>query len=143
MRDIEISKELPFPRELVWRALTNPDELAVWLMKNDFAPVVGHEFTFVTDPAPGFDGIVHCKVLVVEPMQRLEMSWRGGQLDTFLKYTLSDTPNGTLLRLQHSGFKGWSNVIPRLFLGSGWKSLIGKSLGAAISHRRQNLSAST
>jgi hypothetical protein len=27
-------------------------------MRNDIRPDVGHRFTFQTDPAPGFDGIV-------------------------------------------------------------------------------------
>ncbi|GEM_PF-1460268 len=32
------------PVRAVWRALTDPAELAAWLMPNDFAPTVGHRF---------------------------------------------------------------------------------------------------
>ena len=47
----------PHPPEKVWRALTDPQLLAAWLMPNDFEPRVGHRFTFRTDPVPahGFD----------------------------------------------------------------------------------------
>ncbi len=37
------------------------------VMPNNFEPHVGHEFQFRTKPAPGFDGIVNCVVLEVEP----------------------------------------------------------------------------
>jgi uncharacterized protein YndB with AHSA1/START domain len=128
MRDIVISRDLPYPRELVWRALTESDQLAAWLMKNDFRAEVGHTFTFLTDPAPGFDGVVHCKVLEVVPLQRLSMTWRGGPLDTRLSYDLSDVPMGTRLVLRHEGFRGLGNLLPRIFLGLGW----GKNLKVRI-----------
>jgi uncharacterized protein YndB with AHSA1/START domain len=128
MRDIVITRELPYPRELVWESLTDRVQLAAWLMENDVEPVVGHEFTFRTDPALGFDGIVRCKVLVVEAPQRLEMTWNGGGLDTVLSYRLEATEGGTRLTLKHSGFKGIGNLIPRIILGIGW----GKNLKQRI-----------
>ena len=58
----------PHPPEKVWRALTDPELLASWLMPNDFEPRVGHQFTFRTDPVPAhdFDGIVRCEVLELD-----------------------------------------------------------------------------
>ncbi|MEQ4718480.1 SRPBCC domain-containing protein [Nonomuraea sp. B19D2] len=43
----------------MWRALTEPELVARWLMPNDFKPQVGHRFTFTTEPKPqvGFDRI--------------------------------------------------------------------------------------
>ena len=41
MRDIVITRDLPYPVELVWSAFTESDQIAAWLMKNDFSPVVG------------------------------------------------------------------------------------------------------
>jgi uncharacterized protein YndB with AHSA1/START domain len=133
MRDIVIERELAYPRELVWAALTDPEQLASWLMKNDFTPLLGHKFTFQTDPAPGFDGTVRCKVLIIERFERLEMSWRGGPLDTVLTFELADAPAGTRLTIKHSGFKGFSNVLPRLFLGLGWKGKVLRKLAAVLS----------
>ena len=37
---------------------TMPTDVYLWLMDNDFEPVVGHRFTFRTEPTRGFDGIV-------------------------------------------------------------------------------------
>lgn len=47
------------PANEVWAYLTDPDLMAIWLMKNDFRPEVGHQFRFITPPMPhiGFDGI--------------------------------------------------------------------------------------
>ena len=57
MGSIRVETIYAAPIGAVWRALTDPEELASWLMPNDFQPVVGHQFTFRTHPAPGFDGI--------------------------------------------------------------------------------------
>lgn len=128
MRDIVIEQTLPFPREMVWEALTDSDQLAAWLMPNDFRPEVGHSFTFRTKPAPGFDGIVQSTVKVLEAPVRLVLTWTGGGIDTIVSFELEDEGHATHLRLTHSGFKGLSAIMPRLVLGSGWKSLIRKKL---------------
>ena len=57
----ELLFEVTYPHspERVWRALTDPKALAAWLMPNDFAPVVGHRFTFRAPQAPtppGYQG---------------------------------------------------------------------------------------
>jgi uncharacterized protein YndB with AHSA1/START domain len=128
-QSIVVEYDLPHAPQKVWRALTEAELLAAWLMTNDFRPVVGHRFTFRAQPLPGWDGIVHCEVLEVDPHKRLRYSWRGGErLDTVVTWTLASTPSGgTLLRLDHSGFtpadrfafegmsKGWrGNVAERL-----------------------------
>jgi len=41
---VVVERELPYPPEKIWRALTQPQLIADWLMQNDFAPVVGHRF---------------------------------------------------------------------------------------------------
>jgi uncharacterized protein YndB with AHSA1/START domain len=92
-------------------------------MENDFRAEAGHEFTFRTDPAPGFDGTVHCRVLCVEAPRLLEMTWRGGPLDTVLSFELKETPAGSSLTLRHSGFRGMGNLVPRIVLGFGWRRI--------------------
>jgi uncharacterized protein YndB with AHSA1/START domain len=113
----------PFPPELVWRALTDSDVLASWLMPNDIKPVVGHRFQFRTKPAPGFDGIVHCEVLEAEAPRRLVYSWGGGPTKdrpTRVEWTLQRVEGGTRLVLEHSGFHGVGGYFLRSMLGRGW-----------------------
>ena len=113
-KSIIVEYEFKHPPEKVWRALTEPKLIEAWLMPNDFRPIVGHRFTFRTTPAPGWDGICHCEVLVVEPHRRLSYTWRGGSserigygavLDTVVTWTLAPLADGgTRLQLEHSGF---------------------------------------
>jgi uncharacterized protein YndB with AHSA1/START domain len=79
--DIDLTIIYPHPIDQVWAALTSADALASWLMPNDFQPVVGHRFTFRTKPAPGFDGIVRCQVLELDPPRRIAWSQAGGKID--------------------------------------------------------------
>jgi hypothetical protein len=60
------------PPARVWRALTDPELLAGWLMRPvGFAPVVGTPFEFRADPAPGCDGF---NVLIARAV--LGLGWR-------------------------------------------------------------------
>jgi uncharacterized protein YndB with AHSA1/START domain len=65
-RSVVIEREMPFPPEKIWRALTQPHLIEEWLMKNDFNPVVGERFNLRADW-----GAVDCQVLVVEPNKTL------------------------------------------------------------------------
>lgn len=42
---VVVERDMPFPAERLWRALTQPHLIEEWLMKNDFAPTVGHRFS--------------------------------------------------------------------------------------------------
>jgi hypothetical protein len=57
-----VEREVAFPPEKIWRALTQPHLIEEWLMKNDFKPVVDHRFNLRADW-----GAVDCQVLAVEP----------------------------------------------------------------------------
>ena len=99
--------ELRHPPAKVWRALTDPGLLSEWLL-----PVVelklapGAAFAFKTQPHPGWDGTVNCKVLTVEEHRILRYTWVVGEmLDTVVTFTLTPTGEGTLLSLVQSGFK--------------------------------------
>ncbi len=132
MRDILLRETYPHGRDRVWTCLTDPDLLAEWLMPNDFRPVLGHEFTFRTQPRPGFDGVVRSRVVEIAPPERLVITWAGGGIDTVVSFTLTEVPGGTQVELQQSGFSGLRGVVPRLALGSGWKSVLGRKLRAVV-----------
>ncbi len=56
----------PHPPRRVWRALTDSAALARWLMPNDFAPRVGHRFSFRVEPRYGRSGVVACEVVELD-----------------------------------------------------------------------------
>ena len=130
-REIRFEAIYPFPREQVWAALTDPVALGEWLMPNNFAPVVGHRFQFHTKPAPGFDGVVDCEVLQLEPPERLSFSWVGGGVDTNVAFVLSALGSSTRLVMTQTGFKGLRGLMVSTILKGGWKRMIELRLPAA------------
>lgn len=121
-RDLKFQAYYEQPRERVWAALTNREAIAAWLMPNDFQPRLGHRFQFRTKPAPGFNGIVDCEVLEIDPPRRLVYSWVGGGIDTTVAWTLEEDGKGTRLVLEHKGFRGLHGLFASSVLGKGWKS---------------------
>lgn len=120
----------PYPPEQVWAALTDSEAIEDWLMPNDFAPVVGHHFTFRTEPRPGFDGIVQCEVLELEPPRRLAYSWKGGGIETVVSYELAAEGGNTRMVMEHRGFAGVRGLLISKVLGSGWKRIVAERIPA-------------
>lgn len=125
-----INHTIFFPNkpEVVWEYLTNAALMELWLMKNDFKPIVGHEFKFRTNPLPkfDFDGMVYCKVLEIIPCKKLVYSWKGGTgngvmtMDSTVVWTLEEKNNGTVLSLEHSGVKGFEKLTIFNAMYQGW-----------------------
>jgi uncharacterized protein YndB with AHSA1/START domain len=99
-RSVVVEREVPFPPEKVWRALTQPHLIEEWLMKNDFKPVVGHRFDLRADW-----GAVDCRVLAVESNKTLSYTWAAHGLESVVTWTLTPTSTGTHLRMEQSGFR--------------------------------------
>jgi uncharacterized protein YndB with AHSA1/START domain len=91
---------MPYPPEKIWRALTQPQLIAEWLMKNDFRPVVDHRFSLSADW-----GAVDCQVMAVEPNKTLSYTWGAYGLESVVTWTLTATGAGTHLRMEQSGFR--------------------------------------
>jgi uncharacterized protein YndB with AHSA1/START domain len=70
MLSVIVERDIPFPPEKIWRALTQPHLIEEWLMKNDFKPVVDHRFNLSADW-----GAVDCQVQTVEPNKTLSYTW--------------------------------------------------------------------
>jgi uncharacterized protein YndB with AHSA1/START domain len=105
------------------------------MFPNDFAPRVGHHFTFQVPPNPkvGFDGlVVHCEVLECEPPSRLAFSWSaGGLVDTRVSFRLEPDGDGTRVLFEHSGFdvsQPWGH---QAFRGAevGWAKMLEQLTG--------------
>ena len=123
---LELEFDLPHAPEKVWRALSDPVLLAEWLL-----PVVGFEltpgaaFTFRTEPRPGWDGVVNCKLLESDSCSRLSYEWCVGDMHTVVSFTLAPTASGTRLSLVQSGFEPHQK---QNFGGAryGWKMMGGR-----------------
>ena len=127
-RSVVVEREMPHPPEKLWRALTQPHLMAEWLMKNDFAPVVGHRFKLTGE----WGGVLDCEVLVVEPNKELAYTWNhvhddaAFNLRSTVTFTLTPTAAGTRLRMEQSGFRpdqrqafggaraGWEQMFAKL-----------------------------
>jgi uncharacterized protein YndB with AHSA1/START domain len=132
---VVIERDIPFPAEKIWRALTQPHLIEEWLMKNDFKPVVGHSFNLRGD----WGGVLDCEVLAVEPNKSLSYTWNhthedpAYNLQSVVTFTLTPTSTGTHLRVEQAGFAptqrqayggacaGWQNMFAKL------EELLGRS----------------
>ena len=116
---VVVEREMPYPPEKIWRALTQPHLIEAWLMKNDFAPVVGHRFNLRADW-----GAVDCQVKAVEPDRTLSYTWAAYGLESVVTWTLTPTGSGTHLRMEQSGFQ---RDQPQNYQGAkfGWQRFFG------------------
>jgi uncharacterized protein YndB with AHSA1/START domain len=97
---VVVEREMPFPPEKIWRALTQSPLIEEWLMKNDFEPVLDHRFTLRGDW-----GSVDCQVTEVEPNKTLAYTWGAMGLGSVVTWTLTPTSAGTQLRMEQVGFR--------------------------------------
>jgi uncharacterized protein YndB with AHSA1/START domain len=104
-RSVVVEREIAFPPEKIWRALTQPHLIEEWLMKNDFRPVAGHRFNLRKDPQPDLSVVVDCQVVAVEPNKTLSYTWAAYGLESVVTFTLTPTSTGTHLRMEQSGFR--------------------------------------
>jgi uncharacterized protein YndB with AHSA1/START domain len=125
---VAVERDIPFPPEKIWRALTQPHLIQEWLMKNDFAPVVGHHFKLRGD----WGGVLDCEVLALEPNKSLSYTWNHAHSDmafdlqSVVTFTLTPSRTGTLLRVEQAGFRpeqkqayggaklGWKQFLEKL-----------------------------
>lgn len=127
-RFVVVERDIAHPPEKIWRALTQPHLMAEWLMKNDFAPRVGHRFNLRGE----WGGILDCEVLVVEPNKELSYTWNfkhedaAFNLESVVTFTLTPISTGTRLRMEQTGFRpdqrqafggarvGWEQMLAKL-----------------------------
>jgi uncharacterized protein YndB with AHSA1/START domain len=119
--------DLTHPPRRVWRALTEPELLARWLMKTELPLAAGLEFQFKREPTEFWDGIVDCEVLEAQEPQFLSYTWRALGVDTVVSFTLEETKHGTRLILEQRGFRSDQK---QAFGGArgGWTQMAGEAL---------------
>jgi uncharacterized protein YndB with AHSA1/START domain len=130
---VELGSFLPRPPITVWRALTEPDLLAQWLLRpTGFAVRVGTRFRFTASPTAADE--ISCEVLAARTFEHLAYSWVYSQGNPparwIVDWTLRKQGHGTRLLLTQTGFdiddprqkmirnameRGWKRrVLPRL-----------------------------
>ena len=125
---ISFDFDLSHPPEKVWRALTDPALLTDWLLPVlDLKLEAGATFTFQAPAQPGWDGVVHCRFVEIEPLRSLSYAWAVGDMNTVVTFTLTPTATGTRLSLVQSGFtpeqkRNWGGA------RYGWKMMGGRLL---------------
>jgi len=119
-KSVIVERDMPFPPEKLWRALTTPHLIAEWLMANDFLPVTGHRFQLRGDW-----GHADCKVLAMEANKSLSYSWDAMGLESIVTFTLSPSGAGTRLKVEQAGFKpGMAQAYGGAKMG--WQNFLGK-----------------
>lgn len=120
-------RQFVHPPEKLWRALTQPHLIEDWLMKNDFAPSIGHKFQLRGE----WGGVLDCEVLMLEPNQKLSYTWNfsnsdpNSALESVVTFTLTPLDDGTHLRMEQTGFRHQQK---QAYGGAraGWKSFLEK-----------------
>lgn len=108
--------EFPYPPETVWNALVEPEQIAAWLMPNDFVAKVGARFGMDCGPPLG---PIAGEVVELDAPHRLVCSWEGSFGKTRVTYLLSATSAGTHLRVEHGEWAAGSESERDRF-DSGW-----------------------
>jgi uncharacterized protein YndB with AHSA1/START domain len=124
-RSVIVERDIAHPPQKLWRALTQPHLIAEWLMKNDFAPTVGHKFNLRGE----WGGVLDCEVLAIESHKTLSYTWDLAGSGTpvpfksVVTFTLTPTATGTHLRMEQSGFR---RDQPQAFGGAtlGWRKFL-------------------
>lgn len=128
MVSVVVERDFAHPPEKLWRALTQPHLIEAWLMKNDFAPTVGHRFSLRGD----WGGVLDCEVRAIESGKMLSYTWdfkhddAAYNLQSVVTFTLTPTRAGTHLRMEQPGFRpdqkqasrgarhGWQQFLEKL-----------------------------
>jgi uncharacterized protein YndB with AHSA1/START domain len=126
MTDNTIRLERRFPHQpaAVWAALTTPELLARWWAPGDIAPTPGHRFTMDM----GSWGQQQCEVLTVESGTSISFLFAEGSLDTTVAWTLEAVEDGTVLHLEHTGFRLHTPMGEQAFhgMGHGWPGVLSR-----------------
>jgi uncharacterized protein YndB with AHSA1/START domain len=144
-RRFEHEVEYAHPVKQVWRALTEPGLMGLWVMNfdqdpgemtTDFRPVVGTTYRIDAKQGRGWRGYVVGNVLEVVPNRRLVYTWAHSPYQDAnparVEFTLEPTANGTRVRMVQTGFPGVKGWFVLKGAQMGWKRMLGSGLSAVL-----------
>ncbi len=123
-KDVRKKKFINHPIEEVWEALSREEKLSEWFMKASFKAEEGFKFEFTEPSGKKFTG----EILTAQNPINLAYSWNDSNLDytTYVWWKLATKRNGTLLELEHSGFKGFNDYFGGFRYSFKWNKQIKK-----------------
>lgn len=131
---ILIEQTYQAPTSMVWKALTDKDEMKLWYFDlPEFKPLVNCEFQFMGGPAEDRQYKHICQVTEVISDKKIAYSWRyeGYPGNTLVTFELYDEGDQTKLKLTHEGLETFPAENPDLAKENfvvGWNWIIGTSL---------------
>ena len=135
---IVVEQEYGAPPEVVWQAITDPQQMCQWFFEPiaEFDATVGFSTRFVVQ-CEGDDYPHLWDVTEVAAPRRLAYRWRyeGIAGDSFVTWEIDETPNGTKLTLTHTGHETFPRDDPAFSreLGvAGWTHFLQTSLKAFL-----------
>ncbi|WP_433662396.1 SRPBCC family protein [Nocardia sp. CA-128927] len=140
MSHIHIVRDYPYPPIQVWRAVTDPELVPLWTATGrggrpvGFRPQPGTTFQFIGKPTPGWNGIVDCEVLDIDPPHLFRYTWtsgEGGQLTT-VTYRLQPHADGTRFTYDHIGYTGIGGYLLSTLLGRVRRTMLTTGLPALL-----------
>ncbi|HEY5071318.1 MAG TPA: SRPBCC domain-containing protein [Caulobacteraceae bacterium] len=100
--EVVVEADLQSAPEKVWRALSEPELVARWLLPGDIRPEPGARFAFDDDGRR-----IECEVLEALPQRCLRYRWReaGAAVESEVSFVLTPLADGgTHLRVAHRPF---------------------------------------
>lgn len=134
--EFHITREYPHSVQKLWHALTDPELVPLWTSTGrsgrpeGFSAEVGNHFKLVGKPVPGWNGIVECEVLEVDPPFMLRHSWKGDERDpSVVTWRIEPTGSGSRLTYDHTGLTGIDGLImSKLVLGPVRRKMLTRGL---------------
>jgi uncharacterized protein YndB with AHSA1/START domain len=127
--EVVFERRLAAPRERVWRALTDPDELAGWLAQAEIDLRVGGAVVLKFHDG---DNVERGTITELREPEVLAYTWNEGKTDSLVRFELQPDGTGTRLTLRHT-FEGEADLPS---YGGGWhhhlELLVAQTAGAPI-----------
>jgi uncharacterized protein YndB with AHSA1/START domain len=109
--EVVFERRFEAPRERIWRALTDPAELAGWLAPAEIDMRVGGSVVLKFE-----DGEERGTITELREPELLAYTWNEGKTDSLVRFELEPADGGTRLTLRHT----FDGVVDLPSYGGGW-----------------------